>query len=40
MFFQFANIILMTGKKKYVAVWWNQLSVVQTKEILASQLRE
>ena len=28
------------GKKKYVAVWWTQLSVVQTKEILASQLRE
>ena len=50
MFFQFAtvcstvfpvcNTVFIKETKKYVVVWWNHSSVVQTKEILASQLRE
>ena len=40
MFFQFANIVLIEKRKKYVVVWWNHSSVFQTKETLASQLRE
>ena len=40
MFFQFANTVLIKERKKYVVVWWNHSSVVQTKEIIAIQLRE
>ena len=40
MFFQFTNTVLKKEKYKYVVVWWNHSSVVQTKEILANQLRE
>ena len=40
MFFQFANIVLIEKRKKYVVVWWNHSSVFPKKETLASQLRE
>ena len=40
MFLQFANTVLIKERKKYVVVWWNHSSVVQTKEIIAIQLRE